>query len=578
LLYFVDLEDSEADSETQFENNPKEEPTKKKKLRTHRARNLKEKYPESSNTAKINDATEEKDVESVEKNPKITVATEDCPEGKAFFKDNYCTFCKKSQRKIVRHLEEMHLEKPEVQILIKTGKKKSVQRTRQIACLKYRGDHEHNLEVISQGFGELNVARRPKKGEIVDPKIYTPCPNCFLWISKWDLNRHNKKGCPMKNVNAKKNLRQKSDVILMQTMGQISKELAVVLSNLNNDEVAEAIKHDETILLVAQMLIGNQVDLERCDKYFRDRMREMGRLLIQLKKAPGNENRDLKSFIQPSEWDFIIESVITLSDSAKYTLAVKLGHAITKICDVLWGQAVRKKNKDEAEDADFVQKLYEREWSSKVSSRALKQMRNAKLNKKIEHIPNGDVVKFSNGLKTDIKKLYDKMLHEPSTETAKRLCEACLVYLVIFNRKRVGEVAHMEVVNYTEAKKNKNDNIDPEIFNQLSDLQKEMSKRHVLAKIIGKKQRHVPILLPIFLSNAVDVLLKNRNNCGITTKNKYLFARPGSDKTFAGCGLMRKFSLQYNLEKPKLMRSTNLRKHLATSIQVIQVTIRLDQI
>ena len=89
---------------------------------------------------------------------------------------------------------------------------------------------------------------------------------------------------------------------------------------------------------------------------------------------------------------------------------------------------------------------------------------------------------------------------------------------------------------------------------------------------IGKRHRRVPIVYPHLIEDALNSLVKNRESCGINTKNKYFFANSVL-KHLRGCDALRdlveKCRVTYNLKKPHLIRSTNLRRHVATVAQIL---------
>jgi hypothetical protein len=126
----------------------------------------------------------------------------------------------------------------------------------------------------------------------------------------------------------------------------------------------------------------------------------------------------------------------------------------------------------------------------------------------------------------------------------------------------------MKTLNYTDAKGNRTTNIDPGIFNQLSPMDKQLAKRHLLCKIIGKLHRHVPLLFPDFLCEAIDLLIEKRGKIGIPDSNSYLFAKPDTNNFLNPWTALRAHTAMYELERPDLITSTRLRKHMATSIQV----------
>lgn len=76
------------------------------------------------------------------------------------------------------------------------------------------------------------------------------------------------------------------------------------------------------------------------------------------------------------------------------------------------------------------------------------------------------------------------------------------------------------------------------------------------------------MLLPKFEVEVIDKLHAHKEMLGITDENPYLFFKPHSE-TFTNIQVyMKKLTEAFNLEDKNAMRFTNLRKQLATQVQV----------
>ena len=88
----------------------------------------------------------------------------------------------------------------------------------------------------------------------------------------------------------------------------------------------------------------------------------------------------------------------------------------------------------------------------------------------------------------------------------------------------------------------------------------------------GKRNRMVPIVYAREIKNALDSLVEYRTDCGIAPDNKFFFANSILDH-LRGCDvlneLVEKCSSICKLEKPQLIKSTKLHKHVATVAQVM---------
>ena len=109
-------------------------------------------------------------------------------------------------------------------------------------------------------------------------------------------------------------------------------------------------------------------------------------------------------------------------------------------------------------------------------------------------------------------------------------------------------------------------------FKTLTPTEMYLCNNYSYMSTVGKKNRRVPIVFPHLIEDALNSLVKNRESCGINTNNKYFFANSVLNH-LRGCDALRdlveKCHVTYNLKKPHLIRSTNLRKHVATVAQIL---------
>jgi hypothetical protein len=104
----------------------------------------------------------------------------------------------------------------------------------------------------------------------------------------------------------------------------------------------------------------------------------------------------------------------------------------------------------------------------------------------------------------------------------------------------------------------------------LSPLEKELVKTLHRVEIRGKKGRMVPILLTRDMKKAADALLQSRFAAGVSNDNPYFCARPffGAKTPIRGTDAIRFYSEHCGASRPELLRSTKLRKQLATVTQI----------
>ncbi len=82
-----------------------------------------------------------------------------------------------------------------------------------------------------------------------------------------------------------------------------------------------------------------------------------------------------------------------------------------------------------------------------------------------------------------------------------------VAFLILFNQRQSGEVGKMLLKNYVDAKEADLDYDKDEAFQTLTAFERKIAQSHLLIKLIGKKDRHVPLLLPSFMEKSMDLLV-----------------------------------------------------------------------
>jgi len=166
------------------------------------------------------------------------------------------------------------------------------------------------------------------------------------------------------------------------------------------------------------------------------------------------------------------------------------------------------------------------------------------------------------------KNVIEKGLY--TKDTYKTVCQCLLSQIILLNRRRSGEVERIKVTDYLDREKNKMQN---EILQSLTEVEARLSKNFVRFVIRGKKGRGVPVLLTPILKDTLDVLIKLRSSVDVLESNPYIFAIPFTvEGTYRGIDCLRKFADACGASDPEQLRSTKLRKHIATMSQLLNLS------
>ncbi|KAK7922008.1 hypothetical protein WMY93_008910 [Mugilogobius chulae] len=218
--------------------------------------------------------------------------------------------------------------------------------------------------------------------------------------------------------------------------------------------------------------------------------------------------------------------------------------------------------------------LHETKWSELVSHSALSNLSEAKYNK-ADRLPLArDVQKLQSYLGQQVESAGEKLGDNPTAGTYAALAKVILCQVILFNRRREGEVARMTVKNFEDRDMSK---LNDDISSGLTEVEKRLCQQFARVELKGKKGRKVAVILTSDMTNNLSLLISKRKECGVTENNKYLFAIPCSDGHYRG--QFGQFADACGAEHPQNLRSTNLRKQIATISQVMNLKDNeLDQL
>ena len=85
-------------------------------------------------------------------------------------------------------------------------------------------------------------------------------------------------------------------------------------------------------------------------------------------------------------------------------------------------------------------------------------------------------------------------------------------------------------------------------------------------------KRLVPILFTTETVDAIRLLIEFRRAAGISMENTFLFPSGTGENRLRGWDTLKSVTRKLELRKPKLLTPTKTRKHLATLLQLLDIT------
>ncbi|KAK0073056.1 hypothetical protein PV326_013836 [Microctonus aethiopoides] len=492
-------------------------------------------------------------------------------------KKHFCLYCKTFQTVISRHLPNVHSKEPEVKELL-MFKPKSVERRDRINLLRLRGDHLFNSN-SGLNDGEKLVTRQPNK---INPKKASEYKTCHKCLGEfYSIHRHRAK-CLGEN-----STHHRSNPILSRAAaghihGNSSQKLRKLFSVMRDDNVSRIIRYDT--LLIS---FGNEL----CEKYtkqqqhdmIRSRLRDLGKLLLTIQ-----ENQDIEinihgfsSLIDPQMYKYVLEAVkkIVGANSDNRTCrapstALGYGIYIKKISRCYRRQCLENGEYDKLETIKYFLQLHEDKYPIVINKLAHEIQTVNKRHKKVVLPLTSDIKIFWSYVRDQYNRAVTNLNTKYSYRDYDDLNKSTLLLVLIFNRKRPGELERVTIDDYQSATNFSESN--REEYEKLSEENKKLVDEYIRFELGGKKDRNVPVIISREMRTGIDILLKYRSYTGICPDNPMIFALPGTEnagryKHLKICILMREFSKKSNVTNPTTLRTTLLRKHVATTVASLKI-------
>ena len=488
--------------------------------------------------------------------------------------------------KIARHLTTKHKNESEVAKLLvaKESKDRYKEYLLGIHRLKCRGNFVHNIEVLSKGGSDIVVAKRPSKSR--PSSDFLPCMYCYGFFVSEELWKH-VKNCELRQggqvYECRKTLSLSRTLLESATLPDGMEDAwerevrECVLSRMIQDDIYRAVRKDRLILRFGAILIKKLGRAKVLD--ISQRMRQRGRLVQSLLQIDSTKN-SLEDFISGECFDTVIKATeeicgVMSTDEGrrafkKPSLAVRSGHLLVKIGNVKRGCALRRQNEGDRLATETFLSLLKSEWTDTISSCALNTLKRRK-DHQVQILPlTEDLVKVRDHMLKEMEKGSRVVLSNHDYSTWRKLAQMTMSRLILFNKRRGGEVSRLLLKTYQDRPKWE-ETMNREILSSLQGLELALIKRLDLIEVPGKKNRKVPILVTQEAKTAMDVLAKTRDAVGIPERNPFFFASRSLDGYLNSWQAMKSVVDDKNVESPMSISSTRLRKYIATVCQLFDL-------
>lgn len=496
-----------------------------------------------------------------------------------------CPICFEEVGHFARHLFRKHPDDETIKKILEMPLKSNDRRTA-IISLRKKGNF-----ILNEQKNQLKVVRAPNKC-IVNDNIkkdnYYVCVHCLGFYKKAYLWRHKKicKANAVKDNKVGPNNHLSESQTFLATTGMLGNYLnksrikEEVFNIMRPDDISHAAKTDPLICLFGESYIGKH-KRKQMNTVVSNKLRELARLKLALVQS--STIRNLMDVLKPECYEHIVAAAKIVSgyDAEKKTykassLAPHYGTTLKFLCDVAKKAIITKNplflNVNRAEKIKQIKEIRDMinmHWCNDVSSLANKVLNEQKFVKPKLLPLTEDVQALNNYIKLLSEDAFNNLKNNIDvTSNYKILAQCTLVLVLVFNRKRVGEVQFLDIATY---KNTTFTTTQEECLSSLTEFEKSMSATFKRVVVFGKGSRPVPILFTKLMQKYIDLLLTVRETTNIVPKsNVYLFANPDSiDRWMSGPSVLRKFANKCGATNPELLTSTRFRKQIATILQLM---------
>lgn len=179
----------------------------------------------------------------------------------------------------------------------------------------------------------------------------------------------------------------------------------------------------------------------------------------------------------------------------------------------------------------------------------------------------------------DVKKMHmyldqcreeyqNEVRNNPDKKNWSKLAKITLCELILFNRRREGEVSRMPLSAFTLRDTS---GVQSDVVTGLSEFEQKLCLHFQRIEIRGKRNRKVPILLTPDMLSSMEILVAHRRVCGVPDENPFFFSRPEAETHLRGSDAIREIARACGAEHPETLSSTKLRKQVATLSTVLNL-------
>ncbi|XP_040004083.1 M-phase phosphoprotein 8 isoform X2 [Xiphias gladius] len=505
-------------------------------------------------------------------------------------KKHFCLYCKMAFTQLAKHLERKHAEETDVAHAIHFPKGSKVRQTL-LDQIRNKGDYEHNCHVLKSGEGEI-VTKKQVKNPTISVRDFLPCQHCFAFYRKTDLWRH-ERSCKARKGDQKSSERTKRGRVhsaasqLLPMSEFLTGGCEEIIHIMHQDDISRHIRNDPLICKYGNALSAKYDHDKSQFAYIAQKMRELGRFVLAV-NGLDKSVKYLHEICLPSRFELAVEGAKRVSgfdpSSSKFktvSLVSKIGYSLKRAAEIAFGESrMTEDSESESEVKKFIQ-LLDTKWTECFSRKALalslkQDVKKVELDKSTV---TEDLIKLHSFIIGEEDEARKELKESPSLSTWKKLSEATLADVCLFNRGRVGNIGRMLLQTYTCKKRSGTFVPSADQIRKSTKLELDLGASFTRLELEGQYGRNMLVLLTERMVLSIDLLIENREQAGVSKTNPYLFARTEGPSFIRGLDCFRRAAMECGVKNPEALLSSSLREQIASCWQLMSLNeCELDQV
>ncbi|XP_029314357.1 M-phase phosphoprotein 8 isoform X2 [Cottoperca gobio] len=498
-------------------------------------------------------------------------------------KKHFCLYCKMAYAQLAKHLERRHAEETDVAHAIHFPKGSRVRQSL-LDQIRNKGDYEHNCQVLKSGLGNI-VTKKQVKNPSVSVRDFLPCQHCFAFYRKTDLWRH-ERSCKARKVDQKscektnKNRVHSAASRLLPMSEFLTGGCEEIIHIMHQDDISRHVRNDPLICKYGNALSAKYDHDKSQFAYIAQKMRELGRFVVAVNELDMSV-KYLHEICLPSKFNLAIEGAKKLSgfdpSSSKFktiSLVSKIRYSLKRAAEIAFGESrMTEDGETESDVKKFIQ-LLDTKWSECFSRKTLALSLKQEV-KKVEvdkSTVTEDLIKLHRFITGEEEEARKELKESPNLSTWKKLSEATLADVCLFNRGRVGNIGRLLLQTYTCKKSRGTFVPSADQIRKSTKLELDLGSSFTRLELEGQYGRNMLVLLTERMVLSIDLLIENRDQAGVSKTNPYLFARTEGPSFIRGLDCFRRSAMECGVKNPEALLSSSLREQIAICWQLMSLS------